>query len=229
MIEKIYSRRRIRMPKMKFPKLNFLVWIILIIVIVSIISFIAESYPIFTASCINAASSRAVNIVNEEVQNATQNYSYNDLIEIEKDEDGNVTLIKANTLLINRLISEITGNVQKRIDQSPTAMVYINYGSVSGISILKNLGPKFDIELESAGKVDAHTKSEFQSTGVNQSLHRIYLEISTEVNILTPLGTFAKEIHPEILLTEAVIVGDVPENYYQLEGMSETDTLETLK
>ena len=229
MIEKIYSRRRIRMPKMKFYKLNICILIIIIIIIGSIASFVAESYPIFKSSCVNAAASRAVNIVNEEVQNAMQSYTYDDLIQIEKDENENVTLIKANTLLINRLISEITGNLQKRIDGAPTAKVYINYGSVSGISILKNLGPQFEIELESAGSVDAHTKSEFQSTGVNQSLHRIFLEINTEVNILTPLGTFAKEISPEILLTEAVIVGKVPESYYNLEGLSQTDTLETLK
>ena len=229
MIEKIYSRKRIHLPKLKFKKINLFIFFIILIIVIGIISFILESYPIFTASCINAASSRAVNIVNEEVQNATKNYSYDDLIEIEKDENGNITLIKANTLLINRLITEITSSVQQRIDEAPTAMVYINYGSVSGISILKNLGPKFDIELEAAGTVDAHTKSEFQSAGVNQSLHRIYLEISTEVNILTPLGTFAKEINPEILLTEAVIVGDVPDSYYNLEGLNTKDTLETVK
>jgi len=94
---------------------------------------------------------------------------------------------------------------------------------------LKAYGPQFEIELEAAGSVDMHTKSEFQSVSVNQTLHRIYLQINTEVNILTPLGTFAKQITPEVLLTEAVIVGEVPQNYYNLEGLNRDNALEVIE
>lgn len=232
MVDKIYSRARIKFPKIKFRKKNkfcILVLIILGIIIASIISFIIMSYPIFVASCKTAASSKAVNIVSDEVENVMEGYTYNDLIDIEKDESGKITLMKANTVLINELTAKISSNIQGRIDNSPTTMVYINYGSVSGISILKNFGPKFEIELESAGKIDTKVQSEFQSVNINQTIHKIYLELTTSVSILTPLGSFGKDVESKVLLTEAVIVGDVPENYYNLEGVTKDDTLNMLE
>jgi len=233
MIEKIYSRKRIIFPKImhrrKVSKVNLFIILIIIALIISIVSFILESYPIFAASCTNAAKSKANNIVHEEVKNMMQNYKYDDLIDVEKDANGNIILIKANTLLINELISGMATNIQKKIDNMPTIMVYINYGSVSGVTILKNFGPKFDIELESAGSVEMRTISEFKSVGVNQTLHRIYLKINTEVNILTPFGTFAKKIDPEVLLTEAVIIGDVPQSYYNLEGLNKENAIEVVE
>ena len=65
--------------------------------------------------------------------------------------------------------------------------------------------------------------------GVNQTLHRIYLELNTAINILTPLGCFGRDYETKVLLTEAIIVGDIPETYYNLEGMTNDDTLNILK
>lgn len=90
-----------------------------------------------------------------------------------------------------------------------------------GISVLRNLEPKFEVELESAGSITANIRTEFKSIGINQTNHKIYLDIDSSVGILTPFDTFRKEVNTEVLLTEAVIVGDVPDTYYNLEGFDE--------
>ena len=92
-------------------------------------------------------------------------------------------------------------------------------GSVSGISVLKNLEPNFEVELESAGSLQSSLRTEFNSVGINQTHHKIYLDIDSRVGILTPFATFGKDIKSEVLLTEAVIVGEVPDSYYNLNGM----------
>lgn len=91
------------------------------------------------------------------------------------------------------------------------------------------MGPKFDIELEAAGKINTDLKSEFESFNVNQTIHKIYLNLSTSVSILTPIGVFGRDIESKVLLSEAVIVGDVPETYYNLEGITENNTLDLLQ
>lgn len=229
---KIYSRKRIQLPKRKHKpinRINILVLTIFLLILISIISFAIASYPIFVASCKTAAGSKANHIVNEEVEKIMKDYTYNDLIDIEKDGNGEVVLMKSNTVLINQLTSKMVTNIQNSIDHTPTIMVYINYGSVSGISLLKNLGPKFDIELEAAGKIDTEIKSEFQSVNVNQTLHKIYLNLSTSISILTPIGVYGRDIESKVLLTEAVIVGDVPDTYYHLEGLNNSDVLEVME
>ena len=233
-MEKIYSRKRIKIPKIKYIKkdkkhkvfwLRILCFLIILIVLFDVIYFLYASYPIFKASCETAAASRATNIVTDEVQNVMEEYSYRDLMNIEKNDKGDITFMQANTVLINKIISRIVSNIQTRLDNSPTATVYINYGSVSGITFLKDFGPKFEIDLEAAGKTRTKLLSEFQSINVNQSIHRIYLELTTSFGILTPIGSFGHEVESKVLLTEAVIVGDVPQTYYNLENMKESDAL----
>lgn len=133
-MDKIYSRKRIRIPsfkKRKYNKITFIIFTILIIIIVSVCVFIFMSYPILIASCKTAASSKANNIVFEKVKEVMDCYTYNDLIDIEKDVDGNVSLIKANTILINKINAQIISNIQKEIDNTPRISVYINYGTIS--------------------------------------------------------------------------------------------------
>lgn len=218
MTDKLYTRRKIHIPKIDFKKLysiRMLMLIFLITMLGIIISFLYSAFPIFEASCKTAASSKATKIVNEEVLKVMQDYSYNDLIHIEKDNLGKIIFIEANIVPINKVTSLIVSNIQKRIDESPRTIVFINLGSVTGISKLKNTGPQFDIELETAGNIVSDIRTEFESVGINQTLHKIYLDLNTSIGILTPFSNFSKSIESSVLLTQAVIVGEVPETYYE--------------
>lgn len=85
-MDKIYSRPRIRLNKMsKRKKIWFIIYIIIIVFFLLCIIFIKASYPIFMASCENAASSAATNILNKEVNEVMLIYNYNDLVNLGKD------------------------------------------------------------------------------------------------------------------------------------------------
>ena len=56
----------------------------------------------------------------------------------------------------------------------------------------------------------------------------MYLEIECEVSVLTPFDTVDEKIKNQILLTEALIIGTTPNTYYNFEGMSEKNILETI-
>lgn len=72
-------------------------------------------------------------------------------------------------------------------------------------------------------------KSEFSSSGINQTLHRIYLQIECEVSILTPFRTIDEKIVNQVLIAEAVILGTTPNTYYNFEGASKTEALEVVE
>ena len=86
-MDKIYSRPRIRFKKLRRKKLKLGINLILILLFLFIIFFIKASYPIFIASCENAASSAAINIVNKEVNEVMIVYNYNDLVNLGKDQN----------------------------------------------------------------------------------------------------------------------------------------------
>lgn len=149
-MEKIYSRKRIKIPKINI--FQCIILILVIIVVISIVSFILAAYPIFEASCKNRASSIAINVSSEEVNKVMRDYEYEDLVEIGKNEDGSITMIKARIVPINEMISKITSNIKNEIDKEEQVQVLINLGAVTGFSGLSSVGPKFRIKMEASGR-----------------------------------------------------------------------------
>lgn len=222
LIDHLYKRKRIDLEKIrKLKSIKILLLILFASCMISLFTFLKGAYPVFKSSCETAASSKGVKIINDEVNKVMKDFTYDSIINIEKDVEGNISLIKADTVKINEITSRIISNIQKEFDKIPRITVFINMGTVSGISALNNVKPKFEIELESAGTLDSDVKTEFKSVGINQTQHKIYLDLKGKIGILTPISTFSKNINMRVLLMEAVIVGDVPDTYYNLEGMTE--------
>ncbi|MCI8444097.1 MAG: hypothetical protein HFJ37_02840 [Clostridia bacterium] len=91
-------------------------------------------------------------------------------------------------------------------------------------------GPGVKIQISPIGTVETDLKSEFMAQGINQTLHRVYLDVKARVNILTPYQDIEKEITNQVLLAENIIVGRIPQNYYNLEGLNGTsDALEIIE
>lgn len=220
----IYTRWRIKLPRLRDLKsVKAIMLIAFFTILIMIGMFLRSAYPVLKSSCITAASSKGNKIINDEVFKVMQNYTYNDLITIDKDINGRISLIEANSVKINEIITKINSNIQKEFDKIPRITVYLNMGTVSGISALKNIEPKFEMELESAGNISSNIKTEFKSVGINQTHHKIFLHINARVGILTPFSAFGKDIESDVLISEAIIVGEVPDTYYNLEGMDEAD------
>ena len=69
----------------------------------------------------------------------------------------------------------------------------------------------------------------FLAQGINQTLHRVYLQVDCEVSILTPYNTISEKVSNQVLLIENVIVGKIPSAYYNLEGVDSTSALDIVE
>ena len=94
------------------------------------------------------------------------------------------------------------------------------FGSFTGFKMLAGRGPGVKITISSVGDVETDLRSEFTAQGINQTLHRVYLQVKCDVNILTPFDNISREITNQVLLMENVIVGNIPNTYYNLEGIN---------
>lgn len=237
---KIYSRPRICIPKaiinegkrFKSPKFRKTIKIILVLLIATSVVVISLDavYPIFDTICEEKAKSIATIISNEEATNVMKEHSYDEMFTIEKDSNNNIAMIKSNVISINEIISDIAIKIQEKIDSRGRENIEIAIGSFTGIKLLAGLGPGVKIRISSVGSVETDLRSEFTSQGINQTLHRVYLEVKCKVNILTPFKDMEKEITNQVLLIENVIVGQIPETYYNLEGLNgSSDALEMIQ
>lgn len=128
-------------------------------------------------------------------------------------------MISANIFVIDEITSDIALFIQKGLEESESSEMKLSLGSFTGIKILAGMGPEIKIKVSSTGKVNTDVRSEFISQGINQTIHRVYLQIDCIVNILTPFETIEKEIGNQVLLIENVIIGKIPNTYYHLEGI----------
>lgn len=126
-------------------------------------------------------------------------------------------MISANIFTLNEITSDIAIKVQKSLNNYDDTTIKLSLGSFTGSKLLSSIGPNIRIGLSSGGKVDTDVRSEFISQGINQTMHRVYLQINCKVSILTPYENVDTDVSNQVLLIENVIMGDIPDNYFNVE------------
>ena len=57
----------------------------------------------------------------------------------------------------------------------------------------------------------------------------MYLQIKCEIKILTPFNIITQSIDNQVLLLENVIVGHVPNTYYNLDGIDKNNAVDLIE
>ena len=234
---KIYSRSRIKIPKFYFYKRNKLPRksnvVIRIIFIFAIEIIVAKSIitavdPIIKRQCSNKAKSIATMISNEQATIVMENYKYEDLAVVIKDNDGKIQMVKLNIIPVNEITSDVAIKIQQELNNVENASFGIRLGTFTGIKLLSGVGPYIKVRMSTIGNVEINLKSKFKTAGINQTLHQIYLDITCDVSILTPFNSTTEIIKNQILIAESVIVGEIPSTYYNFNGTDSKDALEII-
>lgn len=232
-MDMIYSRRKIRLPKINGDnkKINKLIKILVILIIASMtLVFILKSInPIFETRCKEKVQEIATNITNVESSRVLKQKNYDNIVELIKDDTGNISVIKSDVVIINEIASDIAVAIQKELSQLQTEELSFPIGSFLGSKFLTGIGPNIKIKVIPVGNIKTDIKTEFVSTGINQTMHRIYLELQCETKILTPFNTTDVTITNQVLLVETVIIGDIPSSYYNLEGINSSNMVDVIK
>ena len=217
---KIYSRHRIRWPKKLNSKKGkrMLKVIIILMIAFTVAKIILDSIlPVFDKLCEEKAMSIATIISNNKATEVMAEHTYDELFTIEKDNNGNITMIKSNVIPINEIISDVAVRIQEELEKRKDDKIQIPLGSVTGFKLLAGSGPNINIKIVPAGSVKTDLRSEFVAQGINQTLHRIYLQVDCQVTIVTPYDEISKEISNQVLLIENVIIGNIPSTYLNIE------------
>ncbi|TCP99713.1 sporulation protein YunB [Serpentinicella alkaliphila] len=156
-------------------------------------------------------------IVSNEVTKVLESgYKYDDMIIIKEDKEGNITLMQANTILLNRIQSDIAVGIQESLNQLKSSDNYIPLGGALGSQLLAQYGPKLKLGIMPVGVVDVNFASEFDQSGINQTRHRILLTVKTEVQVIVPFSSGKVSVPSYVPLVESVIVGKIPQSYFNI-------------
>ena len=138
-------------------------------------------------------------------------------------------MISANVITINEIISDVAIQIQEELNKEEKTSFNISLGSLTGVKVLSGMGPNIKARIQTIGNLDTDLRSEFESKGINQTLHKMYLQVECNVIILTPFKTIEEKIVNQVLLGEAIIVGTTPNTYYNLEGIDKTNLVDVIE
>ncbi len=231
-MDSIYSRKRIKLPAIKVfnsknAKKIFSIFIIILIAVITFYSIFKSISPIFEELCIERARRIGTDIMNNASNYILDNTSYDDIVEIEQDGDNNV--LKTDVVKINKIASDIALEAENRFKELENETISIPLGAITGNKYLTGLGPNINIKVIATGNILTEIKNEFESQGINQTMYRVYLELTCQVSIVTQYKTIEETLVNQVLLVETVIVGDVPESYYNLEGIDTDNTVDIIE
>lgn len=160
---------------------------------------------------VNAINNAAHIVVDSEI-------SYDDFVIIQKDSNEKIQFVQANTIKINRLTRDLANLCQSNIEKIGQQSVQIPLGAFTGSVVLSDFGPPVNIALLPIGSVQCDFTSFFEQVGINQTRHSIYINIKTTISLVLPISSVPVNISTAILVCENVIVGEVPEFYFNGSG-----------
>ncbi|MBR2617385.1 MAG: sporulation protein YunB, partial [Clostridia bacterium] len=132
---------------------------------------------------VKAMTTTSVNLAIYETLNGI---SYSDLIDVIKDEKGEIAMLSANAVKVNRLARDTAYLSQRNLELLGTQGVEIPIGAFTGSKILAGFGPEVTIKIIPVGSVNCDFYSEYETVGINQTLHKIYMEAVADVDIILP-------------------------------------------
>lgn len=152
--------------------------------------------------------------------------NYSDLVLTKSDANGKISMVQSNTILMNQIASDVAIQIQNELKKAKTTTSYIPIGTALGSPILAKYGPQVKVSIEPIGTVNVNFSTKFEDAGINQTRHRIYLEVKAQVNVVIPLSTEPKEVKAQVPICETIIIGEVPQSYVDTSSLDNVSYFE---
>lgn len=202
--------------KLKFKVLIF-VLLLLIIANIFLYTFDKLVTPTVMVVATSEMRAKALQTVNMAMINEfSKDFNYDDIIHVEKDSSGNIVMMKADTIKMNKIACNVSLSAQNKLQSMGEIGIKIPFGYVFQNNLLAHLGPKITVRMEPIGYVETKYLSDFESSGINQTRHKIYVQVKTNIRIIIPFESEDIEVQNEMPIAETIIVGKIPNNAVNL-------------
>ena len=201
---------------------RFLIRLLLILLVLLVVLALLRSrlYPVIRSLAETQVKNTASDLINDAIaeQIAAGNIRYDRIVYFEKDLNGRITALKTNIGEINRLKTDVLNIINDEILSTDESSLGVALGSLFLPEFLSGKGPKLPVKILVIRNSEADFYSDFSEAGINQTLHKLNMEVFLDVTVLVLGSTTEFAISSHMVVAETVIVGDVPETYLQTGG-----------
>lgn len=136
-----------------------------------------------------------------------------ELVTLVYDENGSICALTTNSARINRLKAMLTESINAGLAAAQPEKIGISLGTLTGIGYFYGSGSQLTFSVRPMGITETRLISGFKSAGINQTVHFITLEVTTEISPLIPGFTDEISVTTEYIIAQTVIVGEVPDTF----------------
>lgn len=151
-------------------------------------------------------------VLNDALKRALDTADFSNLVAVQRDAAGDIQLVTVNSKEINDIENIALTFAQGKLASLEKTGVNVNIGSAIS-TLTTGLGPDIRIRVQPRGTAAATYYTRFETGGVNQTRHKIYIRLKADLRMLVGLSVRDVEVSNDILICETIIVGKVPESY----------------
>lgn len=201
----------------------FALFLLLSCVLIYNLQILPVLFPLAKAKCTTELTDAVNRIVRARMQSDSDGYA--DFVRLHFGEDGSVASVETNTPRLAKLSGDVVGDVTNALTHERMT-VLIPLGSLSGSALLSGKGPDVRVKLAVSQKITCAVRGDFTESGINQTLHRVFLRVTVEVCALLPGAVQTFSVPTDVCVAETVIIGKVPEAYTRIDRFA-SDVTET--
>ena len=205
-------------------KWNHRSWLILFILLIFSVLFLVidgQIRPMIRATAAYHASIYATNLMNEAVEQQLELVRDAQLVVISQNEQTNITSVTLDMMRINQIKTGITERILQELSSEETEIVEVPLGTLLGSELFSGRGPLIPITLSPMGLANIQMSSGMRQAGINQVLHEVVLHVDVEVSAILPGYSADAKAESDYLISQTVIVGNVPDRYSEASGKTE--------
>ncbi len=233
--------KKIRLKKRRKPYILF-IYIIILIMMTSLLIFKYLSKkispPLFKYAEIETKKF-SNKIINDAIaKNVTKDIKSDEIFIVKYGDDKEIKSIDFNTNKINEYLSKATNTIQKDMnniekgniyeieniddllkdykkeDLKKGIIFYVSTGLFFNNPLLANLGPKIPVKISLTGDIISYISTEVEDYGINNSLLKVYINITVNEDIILPFKGQNIKMDAKIPIAIKMISGKIPQYYY---------------
>lgn len=224
----LQSRNRFSIFRSRFPpsrtarkRIVFRLRLLAIVTGLAILLVIVDSRlrPLVRSYSVNQAKTISARAVNDAVTAVLSDASldYSDLITVVKDEAGELSSMQTDILKINQLKATVTNAVLDELAKHKELQIHIPLGTILGGDLLSGRGPLIPLKVSLTATAVTTMNSKFSSAGINQTNHRMILNVDIVIFAAVPGYSYASmHVQTEFIVAETVLIGRVPDSFTEV-------------
>lgn len=136
-----------------------------------------------------------------------------DVLISQKDANGHISMLSLDNEIVNTVSTLAQQNAQEGLEKLEITALEIPLGNLLGSELFSGQGPVFHIRAVPIGSITTSYHTEFESEGINQTRYKTYLVLEANMNMITGVASKTVTATSEIVISDAILVGEVPQVY----------------